>query len=411
MAEDVVSLVDTQLKVLQGFLTAIKLWNTRTGSVVYMDGIGFVISCLANTQRRSRLDYMVTLKDSCGAANDFLRLSEKMELLWSEVTESAPFLLAKREDADSIEARLEQQWMDYVALLSQDAAFAAERTQVFLLREIHNTTLSGDLFSLSWEDEWTHNEVVVKLLQMVDRYLNEIGCFLANDFLRHKALIMCCKAIVCFYVRCLVEKADSVSRRRRNRDRMGAAEKKPFQTPSRALLRMWDDVILIKDFFVERTSDHVVLTRIVTNEVYILELIHECLSEPDDECLENFIVVIHKRTGADSLVTRHFVGDLWLLVAGDRPRRQIDETMLSMKQDLAMVSIHMKERSIDKKAELSFVRLDEMLKAMYEDRIVQGALPLCWTCLPKVEAEGNKVVAGKIRSLTRSIKEMGWNLH
>jgi len=58
----------------------------------------------------------------------------------------------------------------------------------------------------------------------------------------------------------------------------------------------------------------------------------------------------------------------------------------------------------------SFVRLDEMLKAMYEDRLVHGALPACWMCLPKEEVDvGGDIVAKKIRKLTRNLAELKWN--
>jgi hypothetical protein len=32
---------------------------------------------------------------------------------------------------------------------------------------------------------------------------------------------------------------------------------------------------------------------------------------------------------------------------------------------------------------IPFGQLDEMLKALYEDRVAQGLLPLCWMCLPR----------------------------
>ena len=335
----------------------------------------------------------------------------------------------------SLYQQLASTWSSFVSLVHCDAVYCAERSQVFVMRSINNsTTFPIDLFSSSWEDVWTHNEVVHKLLAYVDEeYLSVIERYLCNETLYHKALVICCKAIVCLYVRCLVEKADSVTRRRNHRERQVSAcstggarkslrrdERRPFKNTHRALIRMTEDIKLIKTFFLEKSNGNPVLTRIITNDIYILEVIHECLDAEDEDSLENFIVVIHKRTGADALVTRHFVGDLWLLVAQDKACwQQVDQTLTIMAQDLAMVSNRLKEQQYSRgesgslhkrRTEVSFVRLDDMLRTMYEDRIVQGTLPLCWTCLPKqVEADhGNKIVSGKIRALTRSLKEMRW---
>ena len=147
---------------------------------------------------------------------------------------------------------------------------------------------------------------------------------------------------------------------------------------------MMDDIGLMREFFHNKTKDNAPLTRAIRSELNTLELIHDVLvaTSQDPESLESFIVVLHKRTGADALVTKHFVGDLWLLVAQSRQDgslRTVARTLDGLQPDLQMVTSRMQERSahgIGTK-ELSFVRLDEMLKVMYEDRIVQGLLPVC----------------------------------
>lgn len=192
---------------------------------------------------------------------------------------------------------------------------------------------------------------------------------------------------------------------------------------------MMDDITVLRDFFCDKVSTSTdlqssspALLRIVTAEIFVLELIHECLevSPTDSASLETFIVVIHKRTGADALVTRYFVGDLWLLVAQDdhqqhrgNTKRQLQQTLDLLEPDLRMVSNGMKERSKSSSAagrssQVAFSCLSNMLKAMYEDRIAQGVLPLCFPFLPKVNTNGNVVVVEKIRSLTRNIAQMRW---
>ena len=123
----------------------------------------------------------------------------------------------------------------------------------------------------------------------------------------------------------------------------------PFQNKRRSLLRMKEDISTLQQFFRDKTkcltktsndddnvefhtdkmkdtiSSSSTLVRIVSNELWILEVIYECISTTaeanptkkasshdivdnsmDDllSSLESFIVVLHKRTGGNALVTR-----------------------------------------------------------------------------------------------------------
>uniref|UniRef100_A0A7S2V8D2 Uncharacterized protein n=1 Tax=Entomoneis paludosa TaxID=265537 RepID=A0A7S2V8D2_9STRA len=182
-------------------------------------------------------------------------------------------------------------------------------------------------------------------------------------------------------------------------------------------------------------------------------------------------------TGADPLVTRYFVGDLWALVTStesqqqqrlimnsnqgqqrqerqDRPlsfrssHEYLRGVMQGLEPDLEMVSKGIKAQQQEQRDEeekqlfalvssqqqasfddsknknkralkptktqedlhqSSFLRIDEMLKGIYEDRIAQGILPICWACLPKTEANNigsNEMVSANIRSLTRQVIEL-----
>ena len=306
-------------------------------------------------------------------------------------------------------ARVRRVAADLVLLFSQDAVLAAEQVQLFCMRSIHRSSIRGDLFSVSWEEDWTHNEVAVAMVHTFDDYLTDCRAYLATGFLYQKAIVVSAKAAVCCYVRCLIEKADAATRRRRNRDRV-SAERNPFRSRKRALIRMQDDIdIIIRDFFRDKVKDSPASLRIVASETFILSLIHECLCVTDLASLETFIVVIHKRTGADALVTTDFVGDLWLLVAHQSGKRQIDRALAVLGPDLRMVSDGMKQQSpANNSTEMSFACLSDMLRVMYEDRIAQGVLPICWPFLPKVHAAGNEVVAEKIRVFTRNIAELRW---
>jgi hypothetical protein len=401
LVEDVFTLLHTECSVLADLLKAEGLRDTRSGAVVYADGLAHVLRSLQQTHINCRLLFLSTLADCCAAANDFRRMSDSMERFAASALTMFPCL-----PNESLEA-LQQRAGDLVTVFSQDAVFAAERTQLFMMREVNATSIGTDYFSSAWEDDWTNNEVTLQLSDIFDEYMRRIQKWLGNDYLYHKALVIAANAMICFYIRCLINKADSVTRRRRNRERFHLpGETLPFNNHQRALRRLADDIGIMKEVFVEKAGSNVTSRRIIHDDIYILELICECLGATDIDSVESFIVVIHKQTGADALVTRYFVGDLWMLMLHRHARSFIRQTLLALKEDLQMVSKEMEEREPRKDEELSFVRLDAMLKVMYEDRLAQGVLPACWTCLPKVETEADDIVVKQIRSITRKMAEL-----
>jgi hypothetical protein len=435
LAEDVFFVLGMQQQVLHGFLVATKLVTTRAGSRMLVQGLVSLLSIVQESQRRYQQHVLwssASLEDSCAAANDFFRMSEQMEEFTCTLLQKYPFLAKADEEWEA--AAVECKCREMIVQFSRDAVCAAEQVQVVLFRHgIHPSSVASDLFSVMWEDDWTHNQVALQLVHIADDYLTDCQEYLETDFLYHKAVVVTLKAVVCFYVRCLIEKADSVTRRRTNRERLlnrtaVARERRPFRSRKKALIRMLDDIAVVRDFFCDKVSTTTTtssrgLLRIVTAEIFVLELIHECLevSPTDSASLESFIVVIHKRTGGDALVTRYFVGDLWLLVTADsdqphrgkQKRQLLEQTLASLEPDLRMVSNGMNERSSSSTtgimSQASFVCLSDMLKVMYEDRIAQGVLPLCWPFLPKVmNANGNAVLTEKIRSLTRNIAQLRW---
>ena len=184
----------------------------------------------------------------------------------------------------------------------------------------------------------------------------------------------------------------------------------------------------------------------------ILETIHECLQttlidennnnnnvgtmdgcteslSSSSSSLESFIVVLHKRTGANTMVTRFFMSDLWLLSNSQMNQRGIiRKTVDNLKNDLQLVTTNMmmisdqqqstttagtrcnyqtrnvlsplRQRPIrnanDTMTAILVVvpKLDEMLRNLYEDRMAQGILPLCWTtCLPSTSSRGGVIIA------------------
>lgn len=413
LAEDVLSLVQTQRSVVWGFLESSELLRTEAGEKLLEDAMVFLLSHLKESQVRHRLVFLTTLEDACAAANDFLRMSEQTEGFLCDLYQKYMPLASSNAHRSTPNSTLQQLGESLVSQFSQDAVYAAERTQVFIVRSVQQqTSIPVDLFSKSWEDDWTHNEVIVRLVKIFDTHLVNVQRYLANNYLFQKTLLISARAMVCFYIRCLVQKADMVGRHKHHLPGkiMGKSEK-PFRSPKRALIRIRDDICIMSDFYERKAGGNLTLLRMIRNEFGSLEVIRECLGATDSVSLESFIVVIHKRTGADCLVTRHFVGDLVVLMARQFQQKNgsIKHTFDQLQPDLQMVTTRMKEHQPEKvDSEISFVRLDEMLKALYEDRIVQGLMPICWTCLPKdiVQDCDESVVTRRIRKLTRNVAEL-----
>ncbi|KAL7576927.1 hypothetical protein ACA910_006684 [Epithemia clementina (nom. ined.)] len=406
ITEDLMSLLHIQNEILVEY--AFQLPKVHAKDLV-IDLYQIIFYEIKSTQSNMLPICVHSMEGCCASANDFFRMANKLEVFCDSLVRE-----------HNLPEQVQEDGMELVATMSQTAVYAAERVQVFFIREINQTNIPLNFFSPAWEHDWTHNEVMLDLLQYLDRFLPHVKTNLGNDVLYNKVLHSSCKAIVCFYIRCLVEKADSVCRRKRGGARRRGTAARPFSSPKRALIRMQDDIHILHKYFQEHAKDNLALSRIMTNEMRMLEVIYECLAADDADSLETMVVVLHKRTGADVLVTRYFVGDLWTLVNDDeRPMKNefLQGVIKAVQPDLEMVSAGMREEgrnllvtssSTNRNGDLAFLRIDEMLRSIYEDRITQGILPLCWACLPKTESiEGSqRVVSEKIRHFSRKVIEL-----
>jgi hypothetical protein len=405
LPEDVFSLIDVQLQILFDTFNGKENHSQSDKNVkdLTADGVLAILGELRTIQKSSGLSLMTTFETCCGAANDFWRMSEKMEKAMGMLSKNMKLFGGKQF------ARISSEAEDIVSLFSNDAVFAAERLQVFVMRDLNNnTSISRDMFSPEWEDQWTRNEVARRLLETFNAFLIDCKERLCNEFLYHKALTACAKSLVCFYIRCMVEKADNV-RKRKKRDRLKMKkERRAFNNPDRAVLRMKGDIEMIKNFLFDKAEESTTLARIIADELHFLDLIYECISTSNMNSIDTFIVVIHKKTGADALVTRCFVRDLWLLVKEKEEQKSVRKTLDELQPDLERVSLGIESRSSLQNAlePSSFVQIDEMLKIMYEDRLAQGMLGEYLTFLNPVNNEGVEIVGNAIKSMSLAIKEM-----
>lgn len=301
-----------------------------------------------------------------------------------------PHLIWHEAKGDSTTSLLRREAADLISLYGSDAVYAAQRVATFVMKAVETTTnIPQELFSRDWEDKLVHNEVAVSMVRTFEDYLSDIHNFIEHDFLYHKTVVALVRSTVCFYLKCFINKAEQVrSAKKKMKHASG------FMSASRAICRMTYDIEVLRDYFYSVSKESAALGRVVANELSVLLVILECmwlaLGQTGADSLEEFIVVVHKRTGADSEVTKHFLSDLWLLVAPADKQNVIRDMVKTMQLELQMVSLRMKETDAAspwklKNSDTSYVRLDEMLKSMYDERNFQQQASLCGHILRDVK--------------------------
>jgi len=178
----------------------------------------------------------------------------------------------------------------------------------------------------------------------------------------------------------------------------------------RALTRMTYDIEVFRDFFEPLADENSVLSRIITEELFVFVILIECMSLAvgrTQENLDKFILMVHKDiSGADSTITRYLLSDIWLLLGDEKECLGIEQEVMRLDVDLQRVSAGVKEQ--EKTASLSVTRkrmtsntslqLNEVLKCLYEDRITEEQPSLC----------GSMVKGGKLCDDGTSREKGSW---
>jgi hypothetical protein len=377
-----------------------------------VDGLLSMFRNLANKQTQYRKMFCVDLESSCTAANDFFRMMERTEHVWLYLLNRYPFLNYTDDNSGASSSPLHREATELTALYGGDAVVAVEMAQTYVFRSISKSNIPAELFGRDWEDRFTHNEVVLSLIRILEGVLSDIHNWLYSDFLYHKVVAALVRGTVCFYVRCLVLKADQARRERRLRLlhkpaawgdlRRGGFVMENMQTfanPARAVSRIMYDIQVLRGYFHNLAKGTTsVLNRVVSTEFSALVIMYECLGlavgQTGMESLEEMILVLHKRTGANPLVTRLLLGDLWFLAAPPTQKHVIYDKVGMMQADLQLVSTRMKERPLALVASnggsqkplnerlLLSPNLGDMLQNLYQDRMLQE-WSLCGPCLPR----------------------------
>lgn len=409
LTEDVFYLIEMQRHFLHEHLVTNELLETSKGDDMLVEGLLCVMSCLKEAQAFHRPLFVGTLEECCAASNDFFRMSECMDDVLTNLLETYPLLVEAVEESQAAAVRREAS--ELVSIFTRDSVYAAERTHVFTMQAVDQSKLAIDLFGVRWENEWTNNELAVDLAKSFDRDLVDIKSFLCEDFLYHKAVVVAAKAMVCFYVKCLIEKAHHVRRLRQVHNRIVKyGEQDAFCDHERALLRMKGDVVILRNCMLEKVEERSVPWYNIAKELSFLELIHSCVGAKDLELLEVFVADIHERTGADANVTRYFLGDLWQLTENLHGKRHLYKTIEALAHTDPKDSVASNEAHesmvvpVAHSKEVSLVSLVDMLREIYKNRMSVAArvVPACRS----VQAEGKRLVARQMEALRRHVPDL-----
>lgn len=147
------------------------------------------------------------------------------------------------------------------------------------------------------------------------------------------------------------------------------------------------DIEVFEDFFFALSEGSAALTKIISNEFSEFRLLFlECgsfaVGDSSPDFLKDFIIVVHKRTGADSNITRHFLSDVFILLGEKERNYFVRDSIQNMKEDLDKIKESLGKENDKglpggKGSESSFFQLDEMLKAVYSERILQENAVYC----------------------------------
>ena len=213
LPQDVFHLVEQQLILLDEYLTESELNETETGDRLVIDCLVSILRNISSTHTRYKNNFVQDDFESCiAAANSFLWMVEKIELLMQDMKETYSHLDWISQDtltgfacqeAEELEGLLGQ---DAVAAVSQDAV-------VFLMDEIREANIHAILLSQEWED-LSNNDVVISMTRILEHRIADASDWFDQDFLFRKLVVALARAVVCFYIECIVLKAGKLRRSR-----------------------------------------------------------------------------------------------------------------------------------------------------------------------------------------------------
>jgi len=397
LAEDVFTLVYAQLELLDGFLTSTNLTITDTGEAVLVNvllSIIRIVLCKQMHYGRSML-FLQDLDSCIARANDYWIMGEKTSDMmlnvskkyYNHLTWKAHDLKTGLDEWGFVTSLVKQEASNLIDQLNSDAVEASHHVAIFIIQVVHRSDIPHELFSRHWEEDLTNNEVARYIVRVFANYLPGIEDFLVTPCLYHKVLITLVRCTICFYLKCFVLKASRIRISTSWRNKTG---EKFFRNPRRALMRMTHDIQVFETFFQKFSAGNVALTKIIGNEFSsFCTLLFECssyaLGGNSLESLSDFIIVIHKRTGANLDITRHFLSDVFTLMGQKQFRYEVRDIFSKTEGELRKIDECIEgEKNMgfpvqERSTESVYFQLDEMLKSIYEERILQEKATFCGT--------------------------------
>lgn len=289
LCEDIFSLSGLQIRTIQQRLS-------QNPDALVM-AVCLIFSQLQTEHINSRNKFLRSFKSCCAAANDFQRMSERVEEVMHELIDTCDlhdeFLTMIEESCSSLES-----------LYIGDAVFAAQKLHMHIFRTIWDA-LSDEFFSPEWETELTYNETAIKLTKTLDDYMKDMEVFL-DDFLLTKCVDVLVTSFVIFYMKCLILKAEQHVSHREGY----------FGNNEVALDRMDKDIKHVREYFDSLALRMPALGMKVEREFEVLTAVQELMRIAvglTDSDASDFILVLHKSI-RNTTITRYFVGDLWHLM-------------------------------------------------------------------------------------------------
>uniref|UniRef100_A0A7S1UUI6 Exocyst complex component Sec6 n=1 Tax=Grammatophora oceanica TaxID=210454 RepID=A0A7S1UUI6_9STRA len=408
LCEDVFSLVSLQLEALQEYLNVSELSKTPKGTDMLLEGLRAIVDSLIKEQKTHRDKLLEDIESCCAAANDFIRMLEKTEEFLSDLQEEYAELAWNssfdddRDDEVPPVGLFHREISNLMTAYGHDAVYAVQYAHVFVLRTIKHSDIPKNLFSRDWEDVYTHNEVALSLIKTMEDFLYDFHNFLVDEMLYRKVVAVLIQAIVCFYVRCFIRKAERL-RQKRPLSKLIKSKEQKFESGERALCRMMYDIDLFRNYFGQLVKQIPPLGKVVQDELSTLVVITECfalaITDPVTSQIEDLALVLHKRTGANANITRFLIMDIWMLGAPRERQPALDKKLRGMHDELMLMSLRMQwvpQRHKTKPA-LKGILLDETLKDVYDERLLQEQIPCGGSLVHNIKHQVKHQVVDRIR--------------
>ena len=332
-------MVGVQLRTLRDHL------SSTSDALVF--AVCLIFSHLQAKQIQSRDNFLKDLESCCASVNDFSRMSEKCDEVLTE-------LLEKTELSKESQETLRESSSELTALYSFDAAFAAQKTHLYIFEPIEEE-IADQFFTTEWENNLASNELASMLVKTLEDFMQDLERYMDGFFVK-KAVEALVTATATFYIKCLLVRAEHHSSHRNP----------AFEDVAKALDRFKGDVAIFRAYFETLVSRNPVLKRIIQREFEIVTTVHEVmyiaagLHEGD---ASDFVLIIHKKIG-DVNTTKHFFADLWHLV-NPREERTVIDLIEQMEGDLCSIVPPKTDSEIDRN-EVPGLKLASMLKPLYE---------------------------------------------